>query len=156
MNIKRAGKAGALNDMFEVGRICMKVAGREAGKYCVIVKKMDGNFVMVTGPREITSVKRRKCSIGHLEPIMEKVKISQDAADSEILKAYEQAGLFEKLKIERPTEEQIRQTAERSAQREARKAEIKPAERPKEKEEKKNEKKEKPKAGKEKDEKEGH
>ena len=41
-----------------VGRVCMKTAGREAGKYCVILKKEDANFMLVTGPRELTQVKR--------------------------------------------------------------------------------------------------
>ena len=49
--------------MFDVGRVCLKTAGREAGRYCVVVKKMQDNVVLVTGPREISGVKRRKCNI---------------------------------------------------------------------------------------------
>ncbi len=29
----------------EVGRVCMKLAGREAGKKCVVVDVIDKNFV---------------------------------------------------------------------------------------------------------------
>jgi large subunit ribosomal protein L14e len=86
--------------MIEVGRLCLKIAGREAGRYCIVVKKMDENFVMVTGPRELTSVKRRRCNINHLEPIMETLNIKSDAPDSEILKAYQQANLIKKLGLE--------------------------------------------------------
>ena len=32
----------------EVGRICVKKAGRESGKKCVIVDVMDKSFVLVT------------------------------------------------------------------------------------------------------------
>lgn len=90
--------------MFEVGRVCLKLAGREAGKYCVIVKKMDESFVMVTGPKSLTNVKRRRCNINHLEPIEEKVKIKAEATDAEVLKAYQEASLLSKLGFEKPKE----------------------------------------------------
>ena len=88
--------------MFDVGRMCMKVAGREAGKYCVVVKKLDDNFVLVTGPRSVTQVKRRKCNILHLEPLKESLKIKDDASDEEVIKAYEEASLFTKLDLPKP------------------------------------------------------
>lgn len=91
--------------MFEVGRVCLKLAGREAGKYCVIVKKMDEGFVMVTGPKSLTRVKRRRCNINHLEPIEEKVKIKAEATDAEVLKAYQEASLLSKLGFEKPKAE---------------------------------------------------
>jgi len=88
--------------MFEVGRICMKIAGREAGNYCVILKKLDENFVLITGPKEVTNVKRRRCNINHLEPLMEKISIKPDASDADVIKAYEEASIFQKLQIKRP------------------------------------------------------
>lgn len=88
--------------MFEVGRVCMKTAGREAGKYCVVVKKEDENFVMVTGPKSITMVKRRRCNINHLEPLTEKINIKSDASDADVLKAYQDASVFVKLGLEKP------------------------------------------------------
>ena len=78
----------------------MKIAGREAGKYCVVVKKMDESFVMVTGPKELTSVKRRRCNINHLEPLLDVIKIRSDAPDSDVLKAYQEASLTSKLGLE--------------------------------------------------------
>jgi large subunit ribosomal protein L14e len=83
--------------MLEVGRVCLKTAGREAGKYCVVIKKMDEGFVMITGPKEFTSVKRRRCNINHLEPLVEELKIKSDASDSEVIKAYQSANLTKKL-----------------------------------------------------------
>lgn len=79
--------------MFDIGRLCIKTAGREAGKYCVVLKKIDDNFVLVTGPRSLTQVKRRKCNILHLEPLKETLKIEADASDDEVIKAYEEASL---------------------------------------------------------------
>ncbi len=88
--------------MFDVGRLCIKTAGREAGKYCVVVSKIDENFVLVTGPRALTQVKRRKCNILHLEPLKETLKIKADDSDEEVMKAYEEASLFTKLDLQKP------------------------------------------------------
>ena len=85
--------------MFDVGRVCLKVAGREAGKYCVIVNRIDENFVTVTGPKELTEVKRRRCNVSHLEPIVDTLEIKADASDEEVMKAYQKANLLEKLNL---------------------------------------------------------
>lgn len=86
--------------MIDVGRVCLKIAGREAGKYCVVVNRIDENFVTVTGPRELTEVKRRRCNVSHLEPILEVVRIKKDATDQDVLKAYQEANLLSKLNLE--------------------------------------------------------
>jgi len=79
----------------EVGRICVKVAGREAGRRCVIVDIIDKNFVLVTGPKSITGVKRRRANIKHLKPTEKKIKIRRRAADEEVIKALAEAGEIE-------------------------------------------------------------
>ena len=94
-----------------VGQVCMKTAGREAGKYCVIIKKMDDNFVFVTGPRELTGVKRRRCNIDHLEPVSHFLKIKENASDKEIIKAYETAGILKKLGLKKPSPGTIKEKA---------------------------------------------
>jgi large subunit ribosomal protein L14e len=82
----------------EVGRICVKIAGREAGRKCVIVDIIDENFVLITGPKSLTGVKRRRCNINHLEVLDKKIEIPKGASDEEVLKAIEQAGLTEFMK----------------------------------------------------------
>lgn len=94
--------------MLEIGRLCIKTAGREAGKACVVVKSVDSKFVMVTGPREITRVKRRKCNILHLEPLEDKLPLKSDASDSDVIKAYKEAGIIKKLGLHIPTAEEAR------------------------------------------------
>ncbi len=79
----------------EVGRICVKTAGREAGRYCVVVDIIDENFVIVTGPKELTGVRRRRCNVKHLEPTPEKIDIERGASDEEVKEALEEAGLAE-------------------------------------------------------------
>ena len=58
----------------EVGRICVKTAGREAGEKCVIIDIIDEKFVEVVG----TSIKNRKCNIKHLEPVDQTIEIKSD------------------------------------------------------------------------------
>jgi|UniRef100_A0A7J2TZR2 large subunit ribosomal protein L14e len=82
----------------EIGRICVKVAGREAGRKCVIVDIIDENFVVVTGPKQLTGVKRRRCNINHIEVLDKRVEIQKGASDEEVTKALEQAGLVDYMK----------------------------------------------------------
>lgn len=35
--------------MLEVGRVCVKTAGRDATKLCVVVEEIDETFVLVDG-----------------------------------------------------------------------------------------------------------
>lgn len=58
----------------EVGRICVKLAGREAGEKCVIIEVIDDKFVEVVG----ASVKNRRCNIKHLEPIDETIEVKSE------------------------------------------------------------------------------
>ncbi len=82
----------------EVGRVCVKLLGREAGRKCVIVDIIDDKFVLITGPKELTGVKRRRVNIKHIEPTDKKVEIKKGASDEEVLKAIEEAGLTEFMK----------------------------------------------------------
>ena len=67
----------------EVGRLCLKAAGRESGKKCVIVDVIDKNFVLVTGPQQLTDVKRRRTNVKHLELTDEKIDIKKGVTDEE-------------------------------------------------------------------------
>lgn len=74
--------------VMEVGRVCVKLAGHEAGKRCVIVEVLDSTYVIVSG----LGVKRRRCNISHLEPTDKKLDISKEATDEEVKRALEAAG----------------------------------------------------------------
>lgn len=71
----------------EVGRICVKATGREAGKRCVIVELADKSFVLITGPKSVTGVRRRRANINHIEPLQDKVEIKRGATDEEVADA---------------------------------------------------------------------
>jgi len=84
--------------IFDIGRVCVKTAGREAGRKCVVVDIIDDNFVLVTGPKHLTGVKRRRANVRHLEPTPHKVNVARGASDEEVLKAVEEAGLADELR----------------------------------------------------------
>jgi large subunit ribosomal protein L14e len=88
----------------EVGRICVKLTGREAGRKCVIVDIIDKNFVLITGPKNVSGVKRRRANINHIEPLQEKININRGASDEEITEALKTAGkLEEMMQMVKPT-----------------------------------------------------
>ena len=68
----------------EIGRVCIKTSGREIGKRCIILDIMDKNFVLVTGPKSMSGVRRRRVNIDHLEPTEEILKIKRGATDEEV------------------------------------------------------------------------
>jgi large subunit ribosomal protein L14e len=81
----------------EVGRVCVKVAGRESGRKCVIVDVMDKSFVMVTGPKKVTGVKRRRVNINHVAPLEDVIQVKRGASDEEVTQMLEAAGKLEEM-----------------------------------------------------------
>ncbi len=61
--------------------------GRETGRKCVVVDVVDKNFVLVTGPKSVTGVRRRQTNVDHLEPTPESVEVKKGAPDDEVEKA---------------------------------------------------------------------
>lgn len=82
----------------EVGRICVKLYGREAGRKCVIVDIIDENFVVITGPKNLTGVRRRKANIDHIEPLDKKIEIPKGAEDEVVLEKIRDSGLEDFMK----------------------------------------------------------
>ena len=80
--------------IFDVGRICVKIAGREAGRKCVVVEKIDKTYVIIAGP----DVKRRRANMKQLEPTDEMIKIKKGISDEELMKALETENKIEYLK----------------------------------------------------------
>ncbi|MBN2141988.1 50S ribosomal protein L14e [Candidatus Woesearchaeota archaeon] len=81
--------------LFEIGRVCVKLAGRDAGQKCIVIDNVDANTVLIDG-----ETRRRKCNVKHLEPLDQVVKISKGADASAVAKAAKEAGfvLVEKSK----------------------------------------------------------
>ena len=81
----------------EVGRICVKLTGREAGRKCVIVDIMDKSFVVITGPKIVTGVKRRRANMNHVEPLQDKIAIKRGATDEEVTEELKASGKLEEM-----------------------------------------------------------
>ena len=110
----------------EIGSLCVKTAGRDAGKKCVVVDILEKNFVLVDG-----EARRRKCNILHLEPLGQKLGIKAKASHDEIVKQFKGIGIElvepkKKEKTARP--KKVRKVKEK---KEAPKAAAKKAEKPK-------------------------
>ncbi|MBY9014443.1 MAG: 50S ribosomal protein L14e [Candidatus Lokiarchaeota archaeon] len=80
--------------VYDIGRVCVKTTGREAGKYCVVVDIIDKNYVIIDG----LNVRRRRANYKHLEPISETIDIKKGAKHSDLEEAIKKAKLEKKLK----------------------------------------------------------
>jgi large subunit ribosomal protein L14e len=83
----------------EVGRICVKQLGRENGKKCVVIDVMDKSFVLVTGPKKVTGVKRRRVNINHIMPLLDKIEVKRGSSDEEIVQALEAVGKLQEMTL---------------------------------------------------------
>ncbi len=72
----------------EVGSLCAKLTGRDAGKECLIVKKLDNAMVLIDG-----NTRRRKCNVHHLEFLGKKAKIKENASHEEVMSALKGFGI---------------------------------------------------------------
>ncbi|MBI2140065.1 50S ribosomal protein L14e [Candidatus Woesearchaeota archaeon] len=100
--------------VLEIGRVCIKIAGRDAGRHCAVVDILDSNYVLIDG-----ATRRRKCSILHLEPTAQKVELKKGASHEEVKAAF--AGiqlevLATKPKHAAPMPKKIRKSEAKSAQ----------------------------------------
>lgn len=76
--------------MVEIGRLCVKTAGRDSGNFCVIVSDEDNGYVTIDG-----NVRRKKCNLKHLEFLDKVIKIKKDEKTETVQKELEK----EKIKI---------------------------------------------------------
>jgi len=74
--------------MIEIGRVCLKIAGRDAGKKCAVIEIVDDKSVLIDG-----QTRRKKCNIIHLEPTKTKLSIKKGASHSEIVKEFSKLGM---------------------------------------------------------------
>ena len=126
--------------MIEIGRIVVKIAGRDAGKKGVIIDILDDKFVLVDG-----ETRRRKCNILHIEPLSQVIKIEKNASHEEVAKALKELGIGArqtkpKPKTEKPRKK--RKTPEQLKVQKEEKRKLRDIFKPKKKEEKIEEKKE--------------
>lgn len=97
--------------MFEIGRVCIKIAGRYANRHCVVVEKIDNHFVLVDG-----NLKRKRCNVKHLEPLKIKIDIKKGASTEEVRTALQSHGIEVEItnpktkKAEKPVKKRAEKT----------------------------------------------
>lgn len=74
--------------LYDVGRLAVKIAGRDAGKKAVIVDVLDSKFVLIDG-----EVRRRKCNINHLELLPQTIAIAKGASGDALASALKEVGI---------------------------------------------------------------
>jgi large subunit ribosomal protein L14e len=74
--------------MMEIGLVCVKIAGRDARKKCVIIDIVDGKHVLIDG-----ETRRRKCNMLHLEPLGKKLNIAKGADTKAVAVAFKELGI---------------------------------------------------------------
>jgi len=105
--------------MINIGRLCLKICGRDAGKISVVVDTAEKDQVLIDG-----QVRRRKCNIKHLEPLDKEIKIKKGASHAEIVKELKKINIIvketkpRKKKAEKPT---IKRTIKRKKKLEEKK-----------------------------------
>lgn len=91
----------------EIGRLCVKLAGRDAGKECLIVDVIDKNFVLVDG-----NTRRKKVNVDHLEILPRKADIKKGASHEEVIAALKSLGV--KIEKKAPPRQKKVKTEEKS------------------------------------------
>ena len=64
----------------DIGSVCVKTMGREAGRRVVVLEAIDKNTVVVQG----LLVRKRKCGIAHLFPMGKKVSVTKNMTQKEL------------------------------------------------------------------------
>ncbi|MBW2995122.1 50S ribosomal protein L14e [Candidatus Woesearchaeota archaeon] len=111
--------------MIEPGRLCMKIAGRDAGRTCVVVDVLTDKFVMIDG-----ETRRKRCNIQHKEPLKQSLDIKKGASREDVKSAFKKLGIVlkdkkPKQKAERP-KPQVKAKTETKAIKEAKPKQTKP------------------------------
>lgn len=117
-----------------IGRMVVKIAGRDSGKKGIIVEILDDKYVLLDG-----ETRRRKCNILHIEPLSQIVKIEKNATHEDVSKALKEIGLEARVtkpkpKIQKPVKK--RKTPEQLKAQKEEKKKLRDIFKPKKKEEK--------------------
>ena len=78
--------------MIENGRVCMKTAGSESGRFCVILERVDETNVLIDG-----EVSRANCNIKHLEFLPFVIDVKKEDTTEKILKKMIEANIIPEI-----------------------------------------------------------
>lgn len=70
--------------LYEIGALCMKTVGRDAGKKCIIIQHLEEPYVLIDG-----ETRRRKANKSHLEPLGKILEVKEKASRKDVIVAFE-------------------------------------------------------------------
>ena len=79
--------------VYDIGRVCVKTMGREAGRHCVIVDVIDKNYLLIDGLK----VRRKRVNYNHIIATADLIDIKKGAAHSDVEAAIKKAKLTETM-----------------------------------------------------------
>lgn len=79
--------------MFEVGKLVLKIAGRDAGKVGIVLSPVKDGKILIDG-----LVRRKEVSIKHVVPMSKAVKIKENASSEDVKKELTKLGYESKEK----------------------------------------------------------
>lgn len=88
-----------------IGRVVVKLSGKESGRTAVIVDNVDDNFVIIDG-----NLKRRKCNLSHLELTNAVLDIKKGASTKEVHDAMKKSS----FKVTLPREKKAKEIKEKA------------------------------------------
>lgn len=74
--------------LFTIGRVCVKLAGRDAGQKCVVLSEAKEGRVLIDG-----ATRRREVNLRHLEPLADTVSVKAGASTADVAKVLEVLGV---------------------------------------------------------------
>lgn len=77
-----------MEQAYDVGRLCVKIAGRDAGATCVVVDTVNKHTVLVDG-----QTRRRNCNTRHLEALPNILSLKKGASHSDVEKEFKKLHL---------------------------------------------------------------
>jgi len=77
----------------EIGKVCMKIAGRDAGRPAIVIEVHKDGYVTIDG-----FSRRKKVNSRHLQFIGTKVYIKKGATHDTVIKALEKLGFAQPAK----------------------------------------------------------
>ena len=64
----------------------------------MIVDLIDKNFALITGPKDLSGIKRKRVNVNHIEPTTDRIDITKGESDENVAKALAAAGKTETMK----------------------------------------------------------
>jgi large subunit ribosomal protein L14e len=102
--------------MIDIGRLCVKTAGRDAGKKCVIIEILDDNHALIDG-----ETRRRKCNLKHLEPLAKTITVGAKRDHASIIALFKKAGLKPRETKPKQKTERVKKQRKQKEKKEAKK-----------------------------------